>query len=311
VRVVISGATGLIGGAVGASLEQDGVEVTRLVRRPPTSPTEVRWNPRARAGGLDPQVLSGADAVLHLSGAGVASRRWTDARKQELRDSRIGSTTALIEAITAAPAPPPVLLSGSAIGWYGDTGTHAVDESAPAGAGFLATLVRDWEAATAPATAAGIRVVNLRSGLVMSGQGGMLGPLLPLFRLGLGGRIGSGAQYMSWVALTDEVRAIRFLLGSAELSGPVNLTAPEPVTNAEFTVALAAALRRPALLAVPAPLVRAGLGEVSSELLGSIRATPARLLEAGFTFTYPAIGSALSAELTPRRPPRPGYPRVG
>jgi uncharacterized protein (TIGR01777 family) len=311
VRVVISGATGLIGRAVGASLEQEGVEVTRLVRRPPMSPTEVRWDPHGRAGGLGPQVLSGADAVLHLSGAGVASRRWTDARKQELRDSRIGSTTSLIEAITAVPEPPPVLLAGSAIGWYGDTGTHTVDESAPAGAGFLATLVRDWEAATAPAAAAGIRVVNLRSGLVMSGHGGMLGPLLPLFRLGLGARIGSGGQYMSWIALADEVRAIRFLLGSAELSGPVNLTAPEPVTNAEFTVALATALRRPALLAVPAPLVRAGLGEVSSELLGSIRATPVRLLEAGFTFTYPAIGSALSAELTQQRPPRPGYPRVG
>lgn len=294
-RVVITGATGLIGTALGAALEQDGIEITRLVRHAPTSVTEVKWDPRARAGGLDPAVLSGTDCVVHLSGAPIAGGRWTPARKQELRDSRVASTTALVEAITAAPSPPPVLLSGSAIGWYGDTGDRVVDESAPAGSGFLATLVRDWEAAAAPASAAGVRVVNLRTGIVLSGRGGMLGPLLPLFRLGLGARLGGGGQYLSWIAATDWVRAARFLIDDGDIAGPVNLTAPEPVTNAEFTTALARAVSRPALLRVPAVLLRTGLGEVSSELLGGARVLPARLERAGFMFSYPAIGPALDA----------------
>lgn len=295
-RVVITGATGLIGTALSVGLERDGIEVTRLVRRPPTSAAEVMWDPRARAGGLDPAVLSSADAVVHLSGAPVAGGRWTDARKQELRDSRIASTTALVEAITAAAPPPPVLLCGSAIGWYGDTGDREVTETAPAGSGFLAGLVRDWEAAAAPASAAGTRVVNLRSGIVLSRKGGMLGPLVPLFRLGLGVRMGAGAQYLSWIALTDHVRAARFLL-DGEIAGPVNLTAPVPVTNAEFTAALARALGRPALLRVPAVLLRTALGELSGEVLGSTRVLPARLQQAGFTFSYPAIAGALAAEL--------------
>jgi uncharacterized protein len=298
VRVVITGATGLIGTALAAALEHDGAEVTRLVRRPATSPAEVRWDPHAVGGGLDPAVLSGTDGVVHLSGAPVAGGRWTAARKQELRDSRIASTRALTEAIAAAPVPPPVLLAGSAVGWYGDTGGREVDESAPAGRGFLADLVRDWEAAAAPASAAGSRVVNLRTGIVLTGQGGMLGPLLPLFKLGLGARLGNGGQYLSWIALTDHVRAVRFLLDDGELSGPVNLTAPAPVTNAGFTAALAGALHRPALLRVPAGILRAGLGELSGELLGSARVLPARLQQAGFTFSYPAIGPALAAELS-------------
>jgi uncharacterized protein (TIGR01777 family) len=297
VRVVITGASGLIGTALAASLQRDGIEVTRLVRGKPTSVTQVKWDPQARAGGLDPGVLDGADGVVHLAGAPIAGGRWTEARKRELRDSRIASTTALVEAMTAESAPPPVLLCGSAIGWYGDTGDREVDESAAAGTGFLADLVRDWEAATAPASAAGIRVVNLRSGVVLSRKGGMLASLLPLFKLGLGARIGAGGQYLSWIALADEVRATRFLLDTGEISGPVNLTAPAPVTNAEFTAALATALRRPALLRVPGALVQAGLGELSGELLGSARVVPARLEQAGFTFSYPAIGSALAAAL--------------
>ena len=294
-RVVITGVTGLIGTALAAALERDGIEVTRLVRRAPESVTEVRGDPHARAGGLDPAVLSGADGVVHLSGAPIAGGRWTPARKQELRDSRIASTTALVEAIAAAPEPPPVLLAGSAIGWYGDTGTREVDEAAPAGSGFLPGLVRDWEAAATQASAAGVRVVNLRTGIVLSGQGGMLGPLLPLFKLGLGARLGGGDQYLSWIAVADWVRAARFLLDDGKLAGPVNLTAPEPVTNTEFTAALARAVRRPALLRVPAVLLRTGLGEVSGELLGGARVLPARLEQAGFAFSYPAIGPALDA----------------
>jgi uncharacterized protein len=296
-RIVLTGSGGLIGTALAASLERDGIEVTRLVRRPPAAPGETRWDPRKPGTGLDPAVVSGAGAVVHLSGAPVAGGRWTDSRKRVLRDSRIGSTATLVTAMTTAAQPPPVLLCGSAIGWYGDTGDRGVTESAPAGSGFLAGLVRDWEAATEPASAAGIRVVNLRSGVVLSRQGGLLGPLLPLFRLGLGARLGSGRQYLSWIARTDHVRAARFLLDADEVAGPVNLTAPAPVTNAEFTAALAAALHRPALLGVPGGLVRAALGELSGELLGSTRALPERLQQAGFTFRYPDITPALAAEI--------------
>jgi uncharacterized protein len=239
--------------------------------------------------------MSGLDAVVHLSGAGVADQRWTETRKQELRASRIASTTALVSAMADAAEPPRLLLAGSAVGWYGDTGGRAVDETAPNGAGFLAGLVRDWEAAAEPAAEAGIRVVHLRSGVVLSSRGGMLPRLLVPFRFGLGARIGAGTQYLSWITLTDHLRAVRFLLGREELSGPVNLTAPAPVTNAELTTALAAMLHRPAALRVPSAVLRLALGEVSSELLGSARVLPARLEQAGFEFCYPAIGPALLA----------------
>jgi uncharacterized protein len=298
VRVVLTGASGLLGTALRSSLDADGVEVTQLVRGEPAAVTQVHWDPRARAGGLDPAVLSGADAVVHLSGAPVAGGRWTAARKKELRDSRIVSTGSLIEAMLAAPVPPPVLLCGSAVGWYGSTGDREVDEKAPVGTGFLARLVEDWEAATAPASAAGLRVVNLRSGVVLSGKGGMLGPLAPLFKLGLGARLGDGKQYLSWIEIADWVGAARFLLGASEIAGPVNLTAPEPATNAQFTAAFAAAVHRPALLWVPKPLIELGLGELSGELLGSARVIPARLEQAGFAFRYPAIGPAISAALS-------------
>jgi uncharacterized protein len=296
-RVAITGSSGLIGSALAAALLASGQEVTRLVRRAPQGPAEVRWNPQLADGGLAPDALDGVDAVVHLSGAPVASRPWTQARKRVLRASRIQSTTALVSAIARAQRPPPVLLSGSAIGWYGDTGDREVDESAPAGTGFLADLVRDWEAAAQPARQAGVRVVTLRSGIVMSRRGGMLGPLLPVFRLGLGARIGDGAQYISWISVTDHVAAVRHLLDHAEIDGPVNLTAPAPVTNTQFTADLARAVRRPALLRVPAPLLRAGLGEVSGELLGSHRVMPRRLLAADFAFRHPDLASALRAEL--------------
>jgi uncharacterized protein len=296
-KVAITGSTGLIGSALSANLADDGHEIVRLVRRAPQSPGEARWDPRAAAGGLDPAAVSGADAVIHLAGAPIASGRWTAARKAELRASRIQGTTALVAAMTAAAIQPAVLLCGSAIGWYGDTAERVVDESAPAGPGFLAQLVRDWESAAQTAAPAGIRVVSLRTGIVLSRRGGTLAALAPLFRLGLGARIGSGSQFISWISLADEVRAIRFLLDHAELDGPVNLTAPAPVTNAELTAALARTLRRPALLRVPAVVLRAALGEVSGELLTGARVIPRKLQDAGFTFRYPDIDSALAAEL--------------
>jgi len=295
-RVAVTGSSGLIGTALAGALRQDGHEVIPLVRRPP-GPGEIRWDPQAAGGGLSPGALDGVDAVVHLSGAPIAGGRWTAARKQKLRASRVQSTESLVTALTAAKSPPQVLLSGSAVGWYGDTGDRAVDETAPAGTGFLASLVRDWESAARPARDAGVRVVNLRSGVVLSRQGGMLGLLAPFFRAGLGARMGSGSQFLSWISLTDHVAAIRFLLGRAGIDGPVNLTAPAPVTNAVFTAALARALHRPALLWVPAPALQLGAGEMSSELLSSTRVLPRRLTEAGFVFRYPAIAAALAAEL--------------
>ena len=297
-RIAVTAASGLIGSALAADLEADGADVVRLVRRPARSPAELSWNPLAAADGLDPAALRGVNAVVHLSGAPVAARRWTPARKSVLRSSRIQSTRTIAAAVAAADPRPGALLCASAIGYYGDTGDRAVDESAPGGAGFLADLVRDWEAAAEPARAAGIRVASFRSGLVLAAGGGMLGPLLLPFRLGLGARLGSGRQYLSWISLTDEVRAIRFLLGSADATGPFNLTAPAPVTNAEFTRALATALGRPAMLTVPPIVLRTALGEVASEVLGSARVIPARLKAAGFSFAHPDIATALRAELS-------------
>jgi uncharacterized protein len=293
-RVAITGSSGLIGTALADHLRLNGIAVVRLVRRPPAAGDEVRWDPAASDGGLHWPTVGIVDAVVHLSGAPVAGGRWTPARKQVLRSSRIGSTAALVRALLAADAPPPTLVAGSAIGWYGDTGDTAVDETAPAGSGFLATLVRDWEAAAEPAAGAGLRVVQLRSGVVLSRAGGMLRPLLPPFRLGLGARMGAGSQYLSWISIADHVRAVAFLLSRPDIRGPVNLTAPIPATNAEFTRALAAAVRRPALLAIPGWTVRLALGELATELLGSSRVRPARLQQAGFDFDYPAIGPALA-----------------
>jgi uncharacterized protein (TIGR01777 family) len=284
-KIAVTGSTGLIGSALAAALAGDGHQVIRLVRSAPRSAAEVRWNPQAQDGGLDPAALSGTDAVVHLAGAPIAAGRWTAARKAELRASRIQGTASLVAAMGAAGRPPPVLLCGSAIGWYGDTGDRLVDETAPAGQGFLADLVGDWEAAAEPARSAGTRLVSLRSGIVLARGGGMLARLVPLFRLGLGARLGAGRQFISWITLTDEVRAIRFLL-EQDLDGPVNLTAPNPVTNAEFTAALARILGRPAVLRVPAAVLRTGLGEVSSELLTGARVLSGRLQTAGFAFRY-------------------------
>ncbi len=294
-RVAITGSTGLIGAALARDLRASGADLIRLVRRDPAGDDELHWDPAAADAGLSPAALDGVDVVVHLSGAPVAAGRWTPARKQELRASRIGSTGAIIRAMLAAPTPPPVLIAASAIGWYGDTGDRMVDETTPHGSGFLAELVTDWEAATAPASAAGVRVTSLRSGIVLSSRGGMLPRMLLPFRLGLGTKFGDGRQYVSWITLTDHIRAVRFLFDRPDLSGPVNLTAPEPVTNAELTRALAACLHRPAVLTLPSAALRLALGEVSTELLGSCRVRPARLEQAGFSFRHPAIGPALAA----------------
>ena len=300
-RIAITGSSGLIGSAFADAVRQDGDEVVRLVRRPARAADEISWDPAAARGGIDPAALAGLDAVLNLAGAPIAASRWTPGRKAELRASRIEATAGLVAALTAADRPPATLLSGSAIGWYSDTGGREVAESAPAGAGFLAELVRDWEAAAEPARAAGIRVVTLRTGIVLARQGGMLARLAPLFRLGLGARIGPGTQYISWIALTDHIRALRYLLGNPALAGPVNLTAPNPVTNNDFTAALAKALGLPALLRAPTPVLRAALGELSSDLLASARVIPRALVTAGFTFEYAHIAAALAAELRPDR----------
>jgi uncharacterized protein len=301
-KVAVTGSSGLIGSALVADLRSEGHQVIRLVRRSPRSADEVRWDPESADAGLSPkpEALEGLSACVHLAGAGVASRRWTARYKAEIRASRVLGTRALVGALARLGSPPATLLSASAIGWYGDTGGRQVDESAPAGAGFLARLVHDWEAATAPAAQAGIRVVNLRSGLVLTPAGGLLARLLPLARLGLCPRFASGTQAMTWISLSDEIRAIGFLLTRKDISGPVNLTAPMAVTNSEFTTALTAAVHRRDLpwLRVPAPLLRLGLGEASVELLTSTRVAPKRLLEAGYSFRHRTLAEALSAELS-------------
>jgi len=298
-KVAVTGASGLIGSALTASLRASGDQVVTLVRRTPASATEVAWDPLTPRGSLAPGALDGTDAVVHLAGAGVADHRWTDSYKEEIRSSRVQGTQGLSEYLAAMDQPPAVLLSGSAIGWYGDTGGREVDESAPAGASFLAGVVRDWEAAAGPARQAGIRVATLRTGIVISRHGGVLARLLLPFRLGLGARLGPGTQYMSWIALADWIGAARFLLGRQDISGPVNLTSPNPDTNAAFTAALADALHRPALLSIPSPVLSVALGGVTSDLMTSARVLPRVLSEAGYEFTHPGLAGALAAELQP------------
>jgi uncharacterized protein len=305
-RIAVTGSSGLIGTALTAALRADGHQVIRLVRDAPVGGDAVAWDPRAPRGGLDPRSLDGVTAVVHLAGAGVADRRWTDAYKAQIRDSRVQGTTALAGALTAMASPPGVLLSGSAIGWYGDTGGREVDESAPAGTGFLAGVARDWEAAAAAAGQAGIRVITMRSGLVLSPKGGVLARLLPLFRFGLGARLGPGTQILSWVSLSELVAIMRFLLARDDISGPVNATTPNPVSNREFTAALAAAVHRPAVLAVPVPVLRTAIGGASTELLSSARVLPGRLQAAGYQYQHPTIEGALAAELAADQPVKAG-----
>ena len=304
-KVAVTGSSGLIGSALVASLRADGHEVIRLVRRASRAPDEARWDPRAADAGLissgapGPSALDGLGACVHLAGAGVADHRWTARYKAEIRASRVLGTRALAGALAKLSPPPATLVAASAIGWYGDTGGREVDESAPSGPSFLARLVRDWEAAAEPAANAGIRVVHPRSGLILTPRGGLLARMLPLARLGLLPRFSSGRQVMSWISLSDEIAALTFLLGREDVSGPVNLTAPAPVTNAEFTAALTAAAGRRDLpwLRVPAPALRLAVGEASVELLTSARVTSRRLQQAGDEFRSATLPEALAAEL--------------
>ncbi len=288
-RIVIAGSSGLIGTNLVSQLRSDGHEVLRLVRRPATASSEINWDPAS--GQLDVKALAGVDLIINLAGAGVGDHRWTDKYKAEILNSRT-QTTSLIAKV-AAEIKPKVLINASAIGFYGDTADRKVDETSPVGNGFLADVVKQWEAATKPAEDAGVRVVKIRTGLVVSGKGGAWGRLLPLFKLGLGGRLGNGKQYWSFISMRDEINAIKFVMENEKINGPVNLTAPEPATNAEVTKAMAKVLRRPALFNVPAFALELVLGEFSQEVLGSARVLPKVLIENGFEFTDPDIVSAI------------------
>ena len=294
-KIVVSGASGLIGTPLVQQLTTHGHEVIRLVRRPARS-GESQWDPKS--GVIDEAVIDGADAVIHLAGAGIGDKRWTAAYRREVLESRTLSTALLARAIAAASNKPKVFLSGSAIGFYGARGDEQLTESGSAGSGFLADVCKEWEAAAAPAREAGVRTVFLRTGIVLSPRGGALKKLLPLFRLGVGGRFGNGKQWQSWISLTDELNAIEHLL-TANVEGPVNLTAPLPVTNAEFTKVLARVLKRPALFPVPAfgPRILLG-GELADALLFTgQRVLPERLEASGYQFAHRDLESALRSLL--------------
>jgi hypothetical protein len=288
-QILIAGASGFLGRHLVPHLRNAGHRVTPLVRRPPR-PGEVRWDPTA--GVLDGDVVAGADAIINLAGAGVSDRRWTAHYKKVLVDSRVDATRTLALALAAAPARPRALLNASGVHFYGDTGDRAVDESAPAGEGFLSDLCKVWEAATRPAEDAGARVVLLRTGMPLDRSGGLLKPLYLQFRLFAGGRMGAGGQYMPWISLADWLEAITFVL-EREVAGPVNVVGPEPVTNAEFSAALARALGRPNLLPVPGFALRAAVGEFAGEALANARVMPGVLVREGFTFAHRTVDEAI------------------
>lgn len=297
-RVVLSGASGSLGGALRRVLAVRGVPELQLVRGAVTRPDQAAWNPGAIPTMVDTAPLEDAWAAIHLSGANVAAHRWTAAYRREMALSRVGTTRALATLLAGLHRPPQVLLAASAIGFYGNRGNEILDESSPVGSGFLAELCQQWEAAAQPAIQAGMRVVHLRLGVVLGPGSGALAKMLPAFRWGIGGRLGSGQQWMSWIGLEDVVRAALFALETPSLAGPVNLTAPIPVTNAEFTRVLARQLRRPAVLPAPAFALRLALGQMADEaLLASARALPRKLTDAGFRFSYPAVNEALAAAI--------------
>jgi uncharacterized protein (TIGR01777 family) len=305
-RIAVTGASGFLGSAVVNAFRSDGHEVRRLVRRTTAAPDEVTWDPRA--GTVDLDALAGVEAVIHLAGAGVGDQRWTTAYMEEIRRSRVDGTHTIATACAALSPAPRVLLSSSAIGYYGDTGEAAVDETGPPGSGFLADVTREWEPQTKPAEAAGIRVVQMRTGVILAGSGGTLGgtvhvlgvpiKLLTLFKTGVAGPLGSGRQWVSWMSLTDYVNAVRFLLRADDVSGSVNLTAPQPVRNKEWIRAIGRAVHRPTVLPLPGFALRGAIGAFAdAAVLVSQRVLPRRLEAAGFTFAHPDIDTALAAEL--------------
>ncbi len=298
-RVLVSGSTGLIGSSLVTSLEGDGHDVVRLLRpQSRTSESGVIWDPVA--GKLDPREVEGFDAVVHLAGENIANRRWSEEQMARIRDSRVGSTTLLAQTLAGLDSPPSVFACASAGGYYGDRGDELLDEDAAPGADFLASATKDWEDAAAPASSAGIRVVSLRAGVVLTAAGGMLSRVLPIFKLGLGGKLGSGSQYMSWVTRADAIAATVWTLERDDISGPVNVSAPNPVTNKEFTRALGRALRRPALFAVPTFALKLVQGDLAEVVTSSARMEPARLRESGFEFQHPEIDGALEWALRER-----------
>ena len=291
--VAITGASGLIGTALTASLNAEGTDVIRLVRRPATAPDEVSWDPVKRTVDTAALAEKSITAVVHLAGAGVGDRRWNAEYRKLILSSRVDGTAAIAQSVAELPGNP-VLISGSAIGYYGDTGTEIVDESGPLGDTFLAHVVRDWEAAADPARRAGRRVACIRTGLVADSEGGAFGKMIPIFRKGIGGRIGSGKQWWSFISIADEVGAIKFCIDN-DIEGPVNLVAPKPVTNAEATKALAALLDKPAVLPVPKFALRVALGGFAQEVTMSQGVAPEVLTKAGFQWQHPTIEQALAA----------------
>lgn len=300
-HIAVTGSSGLIGTRLAAFLAACGHHVTRVVRRPPDPDAEeVSWDPTT--GRIDAAALQETDCVVHLAGDNVAAGRWTQARKDAIRTSRVVGTRLLSEALAKLANPPRALIAASAIGYYGDRGDDRLTEDSPPGTGFLADVCRQWEAATEPAVQAGIRVVNLRTGVVLSAVGGALARMLTPFKFGLGGIVGSGRQYMSWIALDDLVAAIRHLILADDVSGPVNAVSPNPVTNREFTKTLGRVLRRPTILPLPAAVVRLLFGEMGQALLlASARIVRLRLQTSGFEFSHPHLEDALRHELGERQ----------
>ena len=294
-KLVITGSSGLIGSALVREAEKNQIEVVKLVRRAPKDKSEVQWDPNRAI--LDLDTIEKSTAIVHLAGAGVGDRRWTKKYKKEILNSRVKTTETLANAIVNLRNPPSVFVSGSAMGYYGDTGDLAVDENASLGEGFLSDVVFNWEYAAQRVRNNNIRVVHPRTGLVMSKRGGLLRKVLPLFRLGLGGKLGNGKQYWSYISLEDEIRAIFKLIDDVRLTGGVNLTNPNPVTNLEFTKALSSVVNKPAFFHVPAIALKIALGEFSVEALGSSKVLPSKLKAAGFKFNQPDILSALNSAL--------------
>jgi len=296
-RVILTGSHGLIGSALARDLEADGHEVTRLVRSDTADRGEARWDPAA--GTIDRGGLEGHDAAVHLAGVGIGDHRWSAEHKAAVLDSRVKGTTLLARTLAGLDQPPTVLASGSAVGFYGDRGDEELTEDSPPGTGFLAEVVAAWEQAATPAADAGIRVAYLRSGVVLSADGGALAKQLLPFKAGLGGRLGSGRQWLSWTSIDDEVGAIRHVLDTDSLSGPVNLTAPEPVTNAEFTRTLGETLHRPTALPTPLLTLRLVFGKemVAEMMLAGQKVLPAKLVASGYEFRHPTLAGALAALL--------------
>jgi uncharacterized protein (TIGR01777 family) len=296
VRIIVAGSSGFIGSALVARLRGDGHDVVRLVRRTPEGSDEVSWNPAD--GELDRRALTGVDVAINVAGAGVGDRRWTPSYKRTIIASRVDTTTTLSRAIAAADDGPRTLLNQSAIGYYGDRGDEILDESSTAGEGFFPDVCRAWEAATQAAEEAGVRVCRLRTGLVVGPGGGMMKPMIRLFKAGFGGTLGNGREYQSWVSLADVTSAFAFLAERSDVAGPVNVTGPEPVRNVEFTRELAAVLHRPAILPAPKFGLRMALGEFGDNVVESARVLPRVLVKAGYTFTHANVTSALQWAVT-------------